>query len=119
VPGVGHAEDLGDTGLAVNHQAMHPPEHFPDLVQLILGRQPGPGEQPVVVRAALAIDEHELDGGGGGELAEEVGDEHGLAEPGQTGDHRPGDLGLPDHDEAAVLGPAQPPRSKDGGLDAG
>jgi hypothetical protein len=109
VPGVGHAEDLGDAGLAVHHQPVHPPQHVPDLDQVVLGVQPGAGEQAVVVGAALAVDEHELDGGGGGELAEEVGDEHGLAEPGQPGDHHAGDLGQPDMDRLGVLGPAQPP----------
>ena len=79
-------------------------------VQVVLGRQPGPREQPVVVGAALAVDEHELDGRAGGELAEQMADQHGLAEPGQPGDHDPGDLGQPDDDRGAVLGPAQPPR---------
>ena len=65
-------------------------------MQVVLGRQPGAGEEPVVVGAALAVDEHELDGRAGGELAELVADQHGLAEPGQPGDHDAGDLGQPD-----------------------
>jgi hypothetical protein len=43
VPGVGHAQDLGDAGLAVDHQPMHPPKHVADLAEVVLGRQPGPG----------------------------------------------------------------------------
>jgi hypothetical protein len=82
LPGVGHAQDLSDGALAVHHQPVDLSEHIADLVEVVLGRQPGAGEEPVVVRAALAVDEHELDGGGGGELAHQVSDEHGLAEPG-------------------------------------
>jgi len=114
VPGIGHPENLGDGGLAVDHQPMHLSERVADLVQVVLGRQPGAGDQPVIVGAALAVDEDELDGRGGGELAEQVGHEHGLAEAGQPGDHRPGDLGLPDEDRGAVLGPAQPPGGEAG-----
>jgi hypothetical protein len=119
MPGVSHPEDLGDAGLAVDHEPMHLPQHVADLVQVVFSRQPCPRDQPVVVRTTLAVHEHELDSGRRGELAEEVGNQHGLAEPGQPADHRAGDLGQPDHDEAAVLGPPQPPRGKDGGLEAG
>jgi hypothetical protein len=38
VPGVGHAEDAGDAGLAVDHEAVDPPEHVADLAQVVLGR---------------------------------------------------------------------------------
>jgi hypothetical protein len=58
--------------------------------------QPGSWVEPVVVGAALAVHQDELDGRGGGELAEEVGHEHGLAEPSQPADHRPGNLGQAD-----------------------
>ena len=98
---------------------MHMAEHVADLVQVVLGRQPRPGDQPVVVRAALAIDQHELDGRAGGELAEEVSNQHGLAEPSQPRDHHAGDLGQPDHDRRAVLGPAQPPGGQGVGGHAG
>jgi hypothetical protein len=114
MPGVGHPEDLGDGTLTVDHQPVDLAEHVADGGEVVLGGQPGSGEQVVVVGAALAVDEHELDGWGGGELAEEVGDEHGLAEPGQPANHRPGDLGQPDHDQAAVVGPAQPPGGQAG-----
>jgi len=62
--------------------------------------------------------------GEGGELAHQVSDEHGLAEPGQPADHDPRDLGQPDLHRAAVLGPAQPPgvqgcRSGAGQVDPG
>jgi hypothetical protein len=77
MPGVGHPQDLGDGALTVDHEAMHLPEHVADLGEVVLGVQPGPGEQAVVVGAALAVDERELDGRGGSELAEQVGDEHG------------------------------------------
>jgi hypothetical protein len=89
VPGIGHPEDLGDAGLALDHQAMHSPQHVPHLVQVVLGGQPGPRDQPVVVGAALAIHQDELHRRGGGKLAEEVGNEHGLAEPGQPSNHDP------------------------------
>ncbi|HKO84253.1 MAG TPA: hypothetical protein VJ140_06765, partial [Actinomycetota bacterium] len=105
--------------MAVDHEPVDLPEHVADLVQVVLRRQPRSWEQPAVVGAALAVDEHELDGGGGGELAEEVGDEHGLAEPGQPCHDGPGDLGQPDQDKAAVFGPPQPPGGQAGGLDAG
>ena len=119
MPGVGDPEDLGDGGLTVQHQPVDLPEHVAYLVEVVFGRQPGSWEQPVVVGAALAVDEHELHSRRGGELAEEVGDEHGLAEPGQPTDHRPGDLGQPNEDRRAVLGPAQPPRLQRGGSCAG
>ena len=44
VPGVGDPEDLGDAALAVDHQPMHLPEHVADLVQVVLGGQPGARE---------------------------------------------------------------------------
>ncbi len=44
VPGVSHAQDLGDGALAVDHEPMHPPEHVADLAQVVLGRQPGARE---------------------------------------------------------------------------
>ena len=84
-------------------------------VEVVFGRQPGSGEQPVIVRAALAVDQHELDGRAGSELAEEVGDEHGLAEPGQAADDHAGDLSGADEDRAAVLGPPKPPRGQGAG----
>jgi hypothetical protein len=62
MPGVSHPEDLGDAGLAVDHQSMHAPEHVPDLGEVVFRGQPGPGEQAVVVGAALAVDQDELDG---------------------------------------------------------
>ena len=52
-------------------------------------------------------------------MAEEVGDQHGLAEPGQPGDHDPRDLGQPDHDRLGVLSPAQPPGGQAGRGQAG
>ena len=73
------------------------------------------GKEPVVVGATLAVDQHELHGRAGRELAELVADQHGLAEPSQPGDHDAGDLGQPDRDRRAVLGPAQPPRVRDSG----
>jgi hypothetical protein len=112
VPGVGDPEDAGDAGLAVGHQPVHPPQHLAHVGQVVLGRQPGAGKHLVVVGAALAVDQHELHGGAGGELAQEVGDKHGLAEPGQPGDHDAGDLGQADQDRAGVLGPPQPPRGQ-------
>ncbi len=87
MPGVGDPEDAGDAGLAVDHEAVDLPQHVADLAEVVVGGQPGPREQPVVVGAALAIDQDELDGGGGGELAEQVGDQHGLAEPSQPANH--------------------------------
>ena len=42
-PGVGHAQDLGDAALAVDHQPMDLPQHVADVGQVVLGRQPGPG----------------------------------------------------------------------------
>jgi hypothetical protein len=57
--------------------------------------------------------------GEGGELAEEVGDEHGLAEPGQPRDDHAGGLGRADEDRVGVLGPAQPPRVQSCGCHAG
>jgi hypothetical protein len=81
MPGVGDAEDLGDGALAVEHQPVDASEHVADLVEVVLGRRPGPRHEPVVVGAALAVDEHVLHGGGGGELAEQMGDQHGLADP--------------------------------------
>jgi len=119
VPGVGDAEDLGDGALAVDHQPVHLAEDVADLAEVVLGRQPGSGDQPVVVGAALAVDQHELDRWAGGELAEEVSNEHGLAEPGQAADDHAGDLSGADEDRAAVLGPPKPPRGQGGGLDAG
>jgi hypothetical protein len=119
VPGVGHAEDLGDGDLPVKHQLVDLPQHLADLVQVIFGGQPGAGHQPVVVGAALAVHEDELDGVGGGELAEEVGDEHGLAEPGQPGDYDAGDLGRADEDGGAVLGPPSHHDSSDAGAAPG
>ena len=119
MPGVGDAQDLGDGPLAIEHQPVDSPQHLAHLVQVVLGCQPGAGGESVVVGAALAVHEDELDGRGGGELAEEVGDEHGLAEPSQPGDHDPRDLGQADHDRAGVLSPAQPPGGQGGGLDAG
>jgi hypothetical protein len=89
VPSIRHPEDLGDAGLAVGHQPMHLPQDVADLVEVVLGRQPGPSHEAVVVGTALAIDQHELHRWAGGELAEQVGDEHGLAEPGQPSDHDP------------------------------
>jgi hypothetical protein len=50
-----------------------------------------------------------LHGRAGGELAEQVGDQHGLAEPGQPGDDDAGDLGQADGDRGGVLGPAELP----------
>jgi hypothetical protein len=38
VPGVGHAQDLGDAGLAVDHQPVDLPEHVAHVVQVVLGR---------------------------------------------------------------------------------
>src|SRR4029453_12232185 len=49
---------------------MHRAEHVADLVQVVLGPQPSARDESVVVGATLAVDEHELDGGRGGELAE-------------------------------------------------
>jgi hypothetical protein len=65
MPGVGHPEDLGDGALAIQHQLVHLAQHVADLGQVILCGQPGAGEEPVIVGAALAVDEDELDGGGG------------------------------------------------------
>src|SRR5215218_8745724 len=119
MPGVGHAQDLGDRALPVDHQPVDLPEDVADLAQVIFGGQPGPWDQPVVVGAALAINEHELDGGGGGELAQQVGHQHGLAEPGQPGYDHAGDLSRADHDHSAVLGPPQPPAVQGSGGHAG
>jgi hypothetical protein len=44
MPGVGDAQDLGDGALAVDHQPMDLAEHVADLVQVVLGGQPGPGD---------------------------------------------------------------------------
>jgi hypothetical protein len=60
------------------------PEHVADDGEIVFGRQPRPWEEPVVVGAALAVDQDELHRGGGGELAEQMRDQHGLAEPGQA-----------------------------------
>ena len=38
------------------------PEHVADLGEVVFGQQPSPGEQPVVVRAALAVHQDELHG---------------------------------------------------------
>jgi hypothetical protein len=62
VPGVGDAQDLGDGGLAVDHQPVGLAEHVAHGGEIVFGRQPGPRDQPVVVRTALAVDEHELHG---------------------------------------------------------
>jgi hypothetical protein len=62
VPGVGVAEDLGDAGLAVDHQPMDLPQYVTHVVQVVLGREPGACDQAVVVGAALAVDQHELHG---------------------------------------------------------
>src|SRR5215217_2419016 len=109
MPGVGDTQHAGDGPLAVNHQAMDLAEHVADLTEVVFGREPGAGKETVVVGTALAVDEHELDGWGGGELAELVGDEHRLAKPGQTGDDDAGDLSHADGDQSAVLGPPKPP----------
>jgi hypothetical protein len=61
---------------------MHLPEHVADLIQAVLGRQPGPRQQPVVVGATLAIHQDELHGGEGASWPEQVSHQHGLAEPG-------------------------------------
>jgi hypothetical protein len=45
VPGVGDTEDLGDGALAVDHQPVHLAEDVADLAEVVLGGQPGPGEQ--------------------------------------------------------------------------
>src|SRR5262245_25377344 len=62
VPRVGHTQDPSDGPLAVDHQPVDSPEHVAHLVQVVLGVQPGSWVEPVVVGAALAVDEHELDG---------------------------------------------------------
>jgi hypothetical protein len=63
---------------------MHLPEQVVDLIQVVLGRQSGPSHQPVVAGTTLAIHQDELHAArrGGGELAEQVSHQHGLAEPG-------------------------------------
>jgi len=39
---------------------MHAGKVIPDLLRIVLGREPGASEQVVIVRAALAIDQYEL-----------------------------------------------------------
>jgi hypothetical protein len=53
VPGVGDPEDLSDGALAVDRQPVCLPQHVPYLLQVVLGVQPGPGDEPVVVGAAV------------------------------------------------------------------
>jgi hypothetical protein len=109
VPGVGGAQDLGDGGLPVDHQPVDPPQYIANLAQVVLRGQPGARDQSVIVGTTLAVHQDELDGRGRRQLAEEVGDEHRLAEPGQPRHDHAGDLGQADHDQGAVLGPPQPP----------
>ena len=109
MPGIGHAEHAGDGALAVQHEPMDLPQHVTHLIQVVLGGQPGARGQAVVVGAALAVDEYELDGWRRGELAEGVGDEHGLADPGQAGHNHARHLGQPHTYRLGVLRPAQPP----------
>ena len=63
MPGVGDPEDLGDGALAVQHQPVCLPQRVPYLLQVVLSVQPGAGDEAVVVGAALAVHQDELDGG--------------------------------------------------------
>ena len=127
VPGVVTLQDLGDAGLAVEHQPMDPPQDLADVVEVVLGRQLR--GQAVVVGAALAVDQDELDRWAGGELAELVGHEHGLAEPGQPSHDDAGDPAMrtragressaqPSHHDSRETG-AMPDRSTRAGARSG
>ena len=83
--------------------------------KVVLGRQPGPRDQPVVVGAALAIDQHELDGwADGASWPSRWATSMVLPNPAIPATTMPETSASRTMTGAAVLGPAQPPRGQAG-----
>src|SRR5260221_5978719 len=106
VPGVPLPTQGGDVPQSPAHLGVLVFEQVEGFGEMVAAVAPGAVVPGVLVAAVLAVQERELGGGGGGELAQPGRDEAGLAVAGQAGDADAGEAPQRQGPGGAAGGPA-------------